>query len=86
MRLSELEAHRNLFVDFVAMNDESGNVPWSSPEAMASIIANQPYLLGEYTPMLITNALDNPCVTGDALGSGKIGRVRNTLVYPLLKR
>ena len=57
----ELEAYRNLLRRFLwAMNDESGNVPWSSPEAMASIIANQPYLLGEYTPMLITNALDNP--------------------------
>lgn len=83
----DFEAYRNLLRRFLwAMNDESGNVPWSSPEAMASIIANQPYLLGEFTPMLITNALDNPmCHRGMLWAVGTIGRVRNTLVLPFIE-
>lgn len=83
----KLEAYRNLLRRFLwAMNDESGNVPWSSPEAMASIIANQPYLFGEFTPMLITNALDNPmCYRGMLWAVGRIGGIRNTLVIPFIK-
>ena len=83
----DLEVYRNLLRRFLwAMNDESGNVPWSSPEAMGSIIANQPYLLGEFTPMLITNALDNPmCYRGMLWAVGRIGRVRQSLILPFVK-
>ncbi|NLT96001.1 MAG: hypothetical protein GXW85_10845 [Clostridia bacterium] len=83
----EPEAYRNLLRRFLwAMNDESGNVPWSSPEAMASVIANQPFLLGDFTPFLITNALDNPmCHRGMLWAAGRIGRVRNILVLPFVK-
>jgi len=81
-------AYRNVIRRFLwAMNDESGNVPWSSPEAMGSIIANQPELFGEYTPMLITNALDNPmCHRGMLWAVGRIGKVNNTLVMPFIEK
>lgn len=83
----ELEIYRNLLRRFLwAMNDESGNVPWSSPEAMGSIIVNQPFLLGEYTPMLITNALDNPmCHRGMLWAAWQIAKTRNSLVLPFVK-
>ena len=80
----EPEKYKNLIRRFLwAMNDESGNVPWSSPEAIGSIIARQPFLFGEYTPMVITNGLDNPmCHRGVLWAFGKIGRVSPQLVEP----
>jgi len=81
------EVYRNLIRRFLwAMNDESGNVPWSSPEGIGSIVANQPFLFGDYTPMLITNALDNPmCHRGLLWAAGRIGRVRSSLVFPFIQ-
>ncbi|MFZ5942721.1 MAG: DVU0298 family protein [Bacillota bacterium] len=82
----ETEVYKNLIRRFLwAMNDESGNVPWSSPEGIGIIIANQPFLFGEYTPMLITNAMDNPmCHRGMLWAAGKIGSIRPSLVVPFM--
>jgi len=84
----EPEIYRNLIRRFLwAMNDESGNVPWSSPEGIGSIIANQPFLFGDYTPMLITNALDNPmCHRGTLWAAGRIGKIKNSLVLPFIEK
>lgn len=83
----EPEVYKNLIRRFLwAMNDESGNVPWSSPEGIGSIIANQPFLFGEYTPMLVTNALDNPmCHRGMLWAVGRVGKVKASLVLPFIK-
>lgn len=82
----ESEIYKNLIRRFLwAMNDESGNVPWSSPEGIASIIASQPFLFADYTPMLFTNALDNPmCYRGMLWAGGRIGRIRKSLVLPFI--
>lgn len=82
--LNSPEIFKNLLGRFLwAMNDESGNVPWSSTEAMASIIAYQPNLFGDFTPLLITNGLDNPmCHRGTIWGAGRISQVDSKLVVP----
>jgi len=84
----EPEIYRNLIRRFLwAMNDESGNVPWSSPEGIGSIIVNQPFLFGDYTPMLITNALDNPmCHRGVLWAVGRIGKIKKSLVLPFIEK
>ncbi|MGI6224864.1 MAG: DVU0298 family protein [Peptococcales bacterium] len=86
MAPKEPEVYRNLIRRFLwAMNDESGNVPWSSPEGIASIIANQPFLFADFTPMLITNALDNPmCHRGMLWAAGRIGGIKSALVEPFI--
>ncbi len=43
-----------------AMNDESGNVPWSAPEVMAAIIKAAPKYNYDFTAPMLTNGLDNP--------------------------
>ncbi|MFZ7102350.1 MAG: DVU0298 family protein [Peptococcaceae bacterium] len=82
----ETEVYKNLIRRFLwAMNDESGNVPWSSPEGIGIIIANQPFLFKEYTPMLFTNAFENPmCHRGMLWSAGKIGRVKAEPVLPFI--
>lgn len=82
----EQEIYKNLIRRFIwAMNDESGNVPWSSPEGIGVIIANQPLLFQDYTPILITNALDNPmCHRGMLWAIGEIGRAKAELVLPFI--
>jgi len=84
----EPEVYRNLIRRFLwAMNDESGNVPWSSPEAIGSIIVNQPFLYGDLTPMLITNAFDNPmCHRGMLWAIGRIGKIKPSLILPFVPK
>jgi hypothetical protein len=37
---------------FWGMNDESGNLIWSAPEAIAEILVNVPRLIDDYAPLL----------------------------------
>lgn len=37
---------------FWGMNDESGNLIWSAPEAIAEILVNVPKLVNDYAPLL----------------------------------
>ena len=42
------------------MNEEGGNNDWSAPEIIASIIAGNPGLFGEFTTIMISAAIDEP--------------------------
>ena len=85
---AEDEAFRNLLRRSLwAMNDESGNVPWAAPEVMAAIIAARPGQYGEFVPMLITNALDNPmCHQGLAWAVGRLAEDLSEALTPFLPR
>jgi hypothetical protein len=78
--------YRNLLSRFLwAMNDESGNVPWGAPEAMAVIIAAQPQKYGDLTPMLITTALENPILHSGLLWAvAVIAEKDQSLITPFL--
>lgn len=69
------EAYRNILRRCLwAMNDESGNVPWSSPEVMASIIKAAPKYSYDFTAPMLTNGLDNPmCHRGVLWAIGHLG-------------
>ena len=57
-----------------AMNDESGNVPWSAPEVMAAIIKAAPKYSFDFTAPMLTNGLDNPmCHSGVLWAMGHLG-------------
>ena len=67
------------------MDYDSGIVPWSAPEAMASIIAGQPKLFGNYIPSLVTQSLANPiCHRGLIWAIIEIGRAAPRLMQPFL--
>ena len=70
------EVYRNILRrQLWAMNDESGNVPWSAPEVMAAIIKARPNQYQEdfFAPML-TNGLENPmCHKGVLWAMGYLG-------------
>ncbi|MGF7184685.1 hypothetical protein GGQ84_000769 [Desulfitispora alkaliphila] len=81
---SRIAPYKNLLGRFWwAMNEEGGNVPWSSPEAMASIISEMPDTFSDYTPLFITNGLENPiCHRGVLWGVGQVGTVAPAQVAP----
>lgn len=82
------ELYKNLIRRFLwAMNDESGNVPWSSAEGIGVIITNQPGLYGSFTPMLITNSLENfICFPGLLWSVGKIAQRKPSLIIPFVDK
>lgn len=79
------EVYKNFLERLVlSMDQESGNVPWGSPEAMASIISSQPHLFGNFTSLLITNSLANPmCHQGLIWAISRIARVAPYLICSL---
>ena len=69
------EPYRNILRRCLwAMNDESGNVPWSAPEVMAAIIKAAPKYSSDFTAPMLTNGLDNPmCHSGVLWAIGHLG-------------
>lgn len=80
------EAYRNILRRCLwAMNDESGNVPWGSPEVMASIIKAAPKYSYDFTAPMLTNGLDNPmCHRGVLWAAGHLGRDFSDALAPFL--
>lgn len=63
---------RNLFW---SINDESGGIGWSSPQAIAEIIINIPELIDPYGGMMVAHSLDEPIlVKGGLWGIGRLGK------------
>lgn len=63
---------RNLFW---LMNDESGGIGWSSPQAVSEIIVNIPELVDPYGNMMVAHSLEEPpLVKGGLWGIGRLGR------------
>ena len=70
-----------------AMNDESGNVPWSAPEVMAAIIKAAPKYNYDFTAPMLTNGLDNPmCHIGVLWAVGHLGSNFNADLAQFLPR
>ncbi len=77
-----------------SMNEESGNLGWGIPEAMACILAESPPLAGEYTRILLSyghdtgiedNFIDHaPLRRGVYWGIGRLAAARPELVLPSL--
>lgn len=80
------EVYRNVIRRALwAMNDESGNVPWSAPEMMAVVIKASPKQFASFIPLLITNALDNPmCHRGMLWSIGYLGEEHLAAIQPFL--
>lgn len=63
---------RNLFW---SMNDESGGIGWSSPQAIAEIIVDIPELIDPYGNMMVAHSLEEPFfIKGGLWGIGRLGR------------
>jgi len=61
---------------FWSMNDESGGIGWSSPQAVAEIIATIPEIVEPYGRMMIAHTIDEPpLVNGCLWGIGRMGRL-----------
>ncbi len=61
---------------FWSMNDESGGIGWSSPQAVAEIIANIPEIIDPYGSMMIAHCIDEPpLVKGCIWGIGRLGEL-----------
>lgn len=61
---------------FWSMNDESGGIGWSSPQAVAEIIATIPEMVEPYGSMMIAHTIDEPpLVKGCLWGIGRMGRL-----------
>ena len=61
---------------FWSMNDESGGIGWSSPQAVAEIIATIPEVVEPYGSMMIAHTIDEPpLVNGCLWGIGRMGRL-----------
>ena len=61
---------------FWSMNDESGGIGWSSPQAVAEIIATIPEILDPYGSMMIAHSIDEPpLIKGCLWGIGRLGRL-----------
>ena len=57
-----------------AMNDESGQMVWSAPEAVAEIAALVPELLEPYASIMISRAFEEPSLVASGLrGIGRLG-------------
>lgn len=82
------EAYRNVLRRSLwAMNDESGNVPWSAPEVMAAIIKAAPKYDYDFTAPMLTNGLDNPmCHIGVMWAIGHLGNDFAKSIAPFLAR
>jgi hypothetical protein len=66
---------------FWSLNDESGGIGWSSAEAIAEIIAENPVLIDPYGSMMIAHCIDEPqLLKGCMWGIGRIGgHIRETV-------
>jgi len=61
---------------FWSMNEESGGIGWSSPQAVAEIIATIPEIAEPYGSMMIAHTIDEPpLVNGCLWGIGRMGRL-----------
>lgn len=59
---------------FWSLNDESGGIGWSSPQAIAEIIANIPEIIEPFGSMMIAHCLDEPpLIKGCLWGIGRLG-------------
>jgi hypothetical protein len=60
---------------FWSMNEESGGIGWSSPQAIAEIIVHIPELIDPYGSMMIAHSIEEPpLMKGGAWGIGRLGR------------
>ena len=60
---------------FWSLNDESGGIGWSSPQAIAEMIVNIPEFLDPFVSMMIAHTLDEPpLVQGGLWGIGRLGK------------
>lgn len=72
---------------FWSMSDESGGIGWSSPQAVAEIIANIPVLIDPYGSMMIAHCIDEPpLVKGCLWGIGRMGILITDSVYFFRKK
>ena len=59
---------------FWTLNDESGGIGWSSAEAIAEIVAQNPVLIDPYGSMMIAHCIDEPpLLKGCFWGIGRLG-------------
>ena len=59
-----------------SINDESGGIGWSAPEAIAEIIGRIPELLEPYGSIMIARAFEEPpLVKGGLWGVGRMGKL-----------
>jgi len=60
---------------FWSMNEESGGIGWSSPQAIAEIIVHIPELIDPYGSMMIASSIEEPpLMKGVAWGIGRLGK------------
>jgi hypothetical protein len=57
------------------MNDESGGICWNGPEAIGEIIYNNPDLLEEYGPILISFLKEEPFEAGTRNALSRVGEI-----------
>lgn len=70
-----------------AMNEEGGNLSWSAPEIIGSIIVNQPDLYGEFATIMIGAAIDEAIFQKGMFWSvAQIGKVNKELIEYFLPR
>ncbi len=61
---------------FWQLNDESGNLGWYAPQAIAAILAEVPSLLEEYGRVLVSFLPEEPFENGVRWGLARIGAVK----------
>jgi len=72
---------------FWSMNEESGGIGWSSPQAVAEIIVNLPTLVEPYGRMMIAHCIDEPSlVKGCLWGIGRMGLLIADSLYLFRKK
>ncbi len=72
-----LEKVRNLIRKLLwMMNDESGNLCWCAPEAIAEVLVNVPSLMDEYAPLLIGYLQEEPFERGAHWAIARVAAVR----------
>ncbi|MFZ5981681.1 MAG: DVU0298 family protein [Candidatus Zixiibacteriota bacterium] len=76
---------------FWQLNDESGNLGWFAPQAIAEILANIPALIEEHGRVLVSFLPEEPFETGVRWGLARIAAVKpgafeGTAAAPLLIR
>jgi hypothetical protein len=61
---------------FWSLNDESGGIGWSAPQAIAEIIVQIPEIAYPYGSMMIAHTIDEPpLIKGCLWGIGRMGRL-----------
>lgn len=66
---------------FWSLNDESGGIGWSAPEAIGEIVAERPDLFKDYILNLYYGSLDEPPLRRGILWAiGRVGRANPELV------